>query len=92
DFNRLFEISKAVDVPLVIHGGSGLTDEDFKNCIKYGASKINIFTDLTLAGVSAMKKGLEEGLDYLTIRNLKKDEIKKEVKKKMELFGSCFKA
>ena len=89
DLVRLSEIAAATDVPLVLHGGSGLTDDDFRNAIKCGISKMNIFTDLCLAGRRAMEKGLADGLDYLSIRNLKVQEIKADVMKKMELFGSC---
>ena len=87
DLQRLSEISAAVDVPLVLHGGSGLTDDDFRNSIACGISKVNIFTDMCLAGNRAMAKGLAEGKAYLDIRNMKVDEIKEEVKKKMLLFG-----
>ena len=87
DLNRLSEISAAVDVPLVLHGGSGLSDDDFRNSIACGISKVNIFTDLCLAGNRAMEKGLAQGKAYLDIRNMKVDEIKEEVKKKMLLFG-----
>ena len=87
DLQRLSEISAAVDVPLVLHGGSGLTDDDFRNSIACGISKVNIFTDMCLAGNRAMAKGLAEGKAYLDIRNMKVDKIKEEVKKKMLLFG-----
>ena len=87
DLNRLSEISAAVDVPLVLHGGSGLSDDDFRNSIACGISKVNIFTDLCLAGNRAMEKGLAQGKAYLDIRNMKVDEIKEEVKKKMLHFG-----
>ncbi len=87
DLQRLSEIAAATDVPLVLHGGSGLTDDDFRNAIAHGISKMNIFTDLCLAGNRAMQMGLEQGLDYLSIRNLKVEEMKKDVIKKMELFG-----
>ncbi len=87
DLVRLSEIAAATDVPLVLHGGSGLTDDDFRNAIAHGISKMNIFTDLCLAGNRAMEKGLAEGLDYLSIRNLKVEEMKKDVIKKMNLFG-----
>ena len=43
-----------------------LTEEDFKNTIKYGIAKVNIFTDLCLAGNKAMLEGLDKGLDYLS--------------------------
>ena len=87
DFERIRTIANTVDVPLVLHGGSGLTDDDFKNSIKNGIAKVNIFTDLCLAGNRAMEKGLAEGKAYLDIRNMKVDEIKEEVKKKMLVFG-----
>lgn len=87
DLKRLNDIHKALTVPLVLHGGSGLTDDDFRNSIKNGIAKVNIFTDLCLAGNRAMEKGLAEGKAYLDIRNMKVDEIKEEVKKKMLVFG-----
>ena len=37
-------------MPLVLQGGSGLSDDDFKTAVKNGISKINIFTDLCIAG------------------------------------------
>lgn len=89
---RLKQIRKEVDVPLVLHGGSGLSDDDFKTSIKEGIAKVNIFTDLCLAGNAAMEKGLAEGKDYLTIRNMKVEAIKEAVKKKMILFGCDGKA
>ncbi len=92
DIERLKQIRAAVDTPLVLHGGSGLSDDDFKNTIKEGIAKVNIFTDLCLAGNRAMKAGLENGLEYLQIRDLKVAEIKKCVKEKIMLFGSNGKA
>lgn len=92
DLDRLSEIRAALDVPLVLHGGSGLSDNDFRDTIKRGIAKINIFTDLCLAGTRAMAEGFEAGEDYLTIRNHKMSVIKEEVIKKLRLFGSCGKA
>ena len=92
NLERLAEIRAAVETPLVLHGGSGLSDDDFRNTVKYGISKINIFTDLCLAGSRAMQKGLDEGKAYLDIRNLKVEYIKECVKEKMRLFGSENKA
>lgn len=87
DLQRLNDIHKALPIPLVLHGGSGLTDDDFRNSIKNGIAKVNIFTDLCLAGNRAMQQGLDEGKAYLDIRNMKVEEIKKEVIKKMLVFG-----
>lgn len=92
NIERLKEISSAVKVPLVLHGGSGLSDDDFKNTIRNGIAKVNIFTDLCLAGERAMKDGEEKKLGYLETRNLKVDYIKEVVKHKMALFGSINKA
>ena len=92
DLERLSEIRAALDVPLVLHGGSGLSDNDFRDTIKRGIAKVNIFTDLCLAGTRAMAEGFEAGEDYLTIRNHKMSVIKEEVIKKIRLFGSCGKA
>lgn len=88
DFKRLAEIHEAVLQPLVLHGGSGLSDDDFRNSIKYGISKVNIFTDICNAGAEAMAKGIKENKGYLEIRNEKTEAIKEEVKKKIRLFGS----
>ena len=92
DLQRLNDIHKAIKTPLVLHGGSGLSDDDFRNSIANGISKVNIFTDLCLTGNRAMEKGLKENKAYLEIRNMKVDEIKKEIMKKMILFGSNNKA
>ena len=92
DLQRLRDISAAVDTPLVLHGGSGLSDDDFRNCVRDGISKINIFTDLCVAGEKAMKEGLEQGLSYLDIRNKKVEAIKATVLNKMQLFGSVGRA
>ena len=92
DIERLKEIRAKVDTPLVLHGGSGLSDEDFRNTIKCGIAKVNIFTDLCLAGNNAMAEGLEKNLPYLSIRDLKVKKIKEAVIQKIKLFGSENKA
>lgn len=88
DFERLAEIRKAVDTPLVLHGGSGLADDDFSNAIRNGIAKVNIFTDLCVAGDAAMKESAENGIGYLEARNAKVAAIKEAVKNKIRLFGS----
>lgn len=86
DIERLKAIRASIDTPLVLHGGSGLSDDDFRNTIANGISKVNIFTDLCLAGVQAMKDNLDR--PYLEIRNAKVEAIKAAVINKMILFGS----
>lgn len=88
DIERLKEIRAAVDTPLVLHGGSGLSDDDFKNTIREGIAKVNIFTDLCLAGEAAMRRAVSEKLNYLEARNLTVSAVKAAVKEKLLLFGS----
>ncbi|MGI6069378.1 MAG: class II fructose-bisphosphate aldolase [Blautia sp.] len=92
DIERLKEIREAVPVPLVLHGGSGLTDEDFKNCVKNGISKINIFTDINCASAKAVAENYKPGLGMtdLMLENIRA--IQKETEKKMKAFGCAGKA
>ena len=91
-FDRLAQIRAAVDAPLVLHGGSGLSDDDIRRAVQGGIAKVNIFTDLCLAGMAAQKQAVAENRDYLSARNLKKDAIREAVMKKMALFGCQNKA
>lgn len=85
DLERLKAIRAAVDTPLVLHGGSGLSDDDFRNTIRDGIAKVNIFTDLCVAGEKAVKNSESA---YLELRNEKVNAIKQAVKEKILLFGS----
>lgn len=89
DISRLSEIRAALPTPLVLHGGSGLSDDDFRNTIANGIAKVNIFTDLCQAGERVMRTA--EG-SYLQIRDQKVAAIKEVVMHKMELFGSVGRA
>ena len=93
DFERIRTIAKTVDVPLVLHGGSGLTDNDFRQAIKDGISKVNIFTDINVAAVEAEFKkfsSMEKGLIDLIPAAV--EAVKQESMKKMQLFSSDGKA
>lgn len=92
DIERLKQIRAAVDTPLVLHGGSGLSDDDFRNTVREGVAKVNIFTDLCLAGEAASRQALAENKGYLEMRNAKVAAIKQAVMTKMKLFGSEGKA
>lgn len=89
DIGRLRQIRAALDTPLVLHGGSGLTDEDFRDTINAGIAKVNIFTDLCVAGTNAMKHGSLAGKSYLDIRADRVEAIRQVVKEKILLFGSA---
>ncbi|MBQ8304714.1 MAG: class II fructose-bisphosphate aldolase [Blautia sp.] len=60
DKERLSEIRKVVDIPLVLHGASGLTDEDVSDCVKRGICKVNFATELRAAYTKAARKTLED--------------------------------
>jgi len=90
DFARIEEIAREVRVPLVLHGGSGLRDADFKKAIQCGISKINIFTDINLAAAQAMcrmqtdeKTGLTDLIPAMV------QAVEKTTLNKMQLFGSA---
>ena len=92
DLERLRAIRAKVDVPLVLHGGSGLSDDDFRNTVRDGIAKVNIFTDLCVAGAQASLEGFAAGRGYLDVRNEKVEAITRVVMNKMELFGSVGRA
>ena len=60
DIVRLSEIRAVVDVPLVLHGASGLTDEDVRACIARGICKVNIATELRAAYTGGVRQALRE--------------------------------
>jgi len=92
NIERLREIRKKVATPLVLHGGSGLSDDDFRNTVKEGIAKVNIFTDLCIAGENAMQYSVKNNLSYLEARSKKVEYIKKAIMDKISLFGSREKA
>jgi fructose-bisphosphate aldolase class II len=53
DFERIAKIHSLIDISLVLHGGSGLSDDDFRAAIARGIAKVNIFTDINTAGALA---------------------------------------
>ena len=70
DKERLSEIRKVVDVPLVLHGASGLSDEDVSDCVKRGICKVNFATELRKAYTDAGKKLLAEKPDTFDPKKL----------------------
>lgn len=87
DIRRLREIADITAVPLVLHGGSGLSDEDFKNCISSGISKINIFTDINMAAAGAAAQSYKKGCGMTDLLCSITNGVKKAAIEKMELFG-----
>jgi len=87
DFDRLAEIADMVSVPLVLHGGSGLSDDDFRTAIEKGISKVNIFTDINVAAAKAAHDGYKEGMGMTDLMPMIKEAVKQATLTKMRLFG-----
>lgn len=91
DFGRIEEIRKLVKIPLVLHGGSGIPDDQIKKAIKLGISKINIDTELRIAFTAALREFFQaktETADPRKIMALARDGVKHKVEEKIKLFGS----
>ena len=87
------------DMPLVLHGGTGIPDDMIKKAISLGVAKINVNTECQLVFAEATRKYIEEGKDLVgkgfdprKVLAPGFDAIKAKVKEKMEIFGSINKA
>jgi fructose-bisphosphate aldolase class II len=89
NLSRLEEISKSVNIPLVLHGGSGIPDDNVREAIVLGISKVNINTDLRIAYTETLKKVLSRG-EIAPYKYMPKviEEVSKIVEGKIKLFGS----
>ena len=93
DFDRIAEIEKATKLPLVLHGGSGLSDDDFKIAVQKGVCKVNIFTDIDKAGKIGIEAGIKAGADSMyKLIPYEIEAMKKVAMEKIQLFGSAGKA
>ena len=100
DFDALAKIKELIgDMPLVLHGGTGIPQEMIKKAISLGVAKINVNTECQLSFADATRKYIEAGKDQegkgFDPRKLLApgfDAIKATVKEKMEMFGSVGRA
>jgi len=92
DFNRLGTIRSMTDLPLVMHGGSGVSDEDFRAAVNHGINKINIFTGMSLAGGSAIKRAVEncknDRLHFEVLCQNGADAVRSVVEHHIHIFGT----
>ena len=91
--------AKTGDMPLVLHGGTGIPDDMIKKAISLGVSKINVNTECQLVFAEATRKYIEagkdkqgKGFDPRKLLAPGTEAIKAKVKEKMEIFGSVGKA
>ncbi len=95
DVDRLSEIRKVVEIPLVLHGASGLTDEQVMECVKRGICKVNFATELRKAYTDAVRAFLAENPDAFDPKTYSKEGMKavtELVKARMKVCGCPGKA
>ena len=88
DFKTMKEISESVNVPLVLHGGTGIPDDKIKKAICCGINKININTELQIAWHHEVKEFIEKNDSYDPRKVISSGEnaIKEKVREKTEMF------
>ena len=95
DKQRLSEIRQQIDVPLVLHGTSGIPDEDVKDCISRGICKVNYATDLRIAFTSGVKTYIcanPDAFDPKKYNAVGREYVKQYVLDKIQVLGSAGKA
>lgn len=95
DLDRLTEIRKVVDIPLVLHGASGLSDEAVMESIKRGICKVNFATELRIAYTNGVKKLLAdapETIDPKKYGAVGRENVKQLVMNRMKVCGCNGKA
>lgn len=95
DLDRLSEVRKVVDIPLVLHGTSGVPDDVVRECVKRGMCKVNYATDLRIAFTKGVKEFMQESPDAFDPKKYNargREEVKKYVMDKIQVCGSVGKA
>lgn len=87
DFERLAQIKQRVDIPLVMHGGSGVSCEDYKKVINLGIRKINYYTYMAKAGGNAVLN-LEDKTFYHDIEVAAIEAMKHDVMAAINIFSA----
>lgn len=86
NFERLEEIHKIADIPLVLHGGSSSGDDNLNRCAKNGISKINIFTDFLNGAHESILE--EKPQDYLELKELSNRAMENVLEHYFEVFNT----
>ena len=94
DFEKMKEISLATSLPLVLHGSSGISDEDLKKAIENGICKVNINTDLQIAWAESVKNYINKNPDIYDPRKIIQSgelALKRKIKNLLITLGSIYK-
>lgn len=95
DLDRLSAVRERVDIPLVLHGTSGVPEDQVRACIARGICKINYATDLRITFTDAVKKALEANPDAFDPKKYLaagREAVKNRVRELIRLCGSSGKA
>jgi ketose-bisphosphate aldolase len=90
NFHVVEKVNEVVKVPLVLHGASGISDEDIKTAISLGITKINIHTELCQAAMLAVKKKTD--ISFLELERVVRIAVKERALEKIKLFRTDGKA
>lgn len=91
DFKRLAKIRSMVDIPLVLHGGSGLSEEDFHVAVNNGMNKINAYTNVSIVTAEGLRKALPdfgENTTHEEFTNVLYNAAKQEIMRYIKMFGT----
>lgn len=93
DYTRLRQINEAVGIPLVLHGSSGLSEEQFHRLISNGIAKVNYFTALTDRAGNLLRKNMKNGDEgYLALFDGVRQVVEEEAGRLMRIWGSAGRA
>jgi len=95
DLERLSQIKAVVDIPIVLHGATGLSDDTVKQCVSRGINKINFATELRMAYTAALREKLNSNADIIDVKiysDYARKRVMELVKEKIALSGSENKA
>lgn len=92
NFDVLAKIHEVVNIPLVLHGTSGVPDDQVIRCVSMGMCKVNYATDLRIAYTYGVKRYMKENpgvFDPKKYGTYGMEEVKRYVKERMQVIGSC---
>jgi fructose-bisphosphate aldolase class II len=87
DLGLLKEISEVVSIPLVLHGSSGLTDEEVREAVKLGVTKVNVDTNVRKAFIDGMRNIDSEARDYREILKVGMTNVEKVVEERIGILS-----
>ncbi len=92
DFKRLEEIAQQTKIPLVLHGGSGISDDDFRRAVSLGIHKVNVYTAMSQAALKTISEAINSDAasydHYAQLLQQTETSISDVTKHHMDVFGS----